>query len=115
MRPIFRNPARPVHIAVGAPSFDCSHCVLHRNEPLRVQAFWAPGIVNGTLGLLDALSSRDEAQAAPAVDAGFRAACGFIDRHIGDPALSAKSICQVPALLPGAGARQALTAIAVSS
>jgi len=54
----------------------------------------APGIVKGTVGLLDALSSRDEAHAAPAVDAGFRAACGFIDRHLGDPALSAKSICR---------------------
>ena len=54
----------------------------------------APGIVEGTLGLLDALSSRYEAQAEPAIDAGFRAACGFIDRHLGEPMLGAKSICE---------------------
>lgn len=54
----------------------------------------APGIVNGTLGLLDALSFRDEAQAASAVEAGFRAACGFIDRHLDDPTLGVQSICQ---------------------
>lgn len=54
----------------------------------------APGIVEGTLGLLDALSLRDEAQAAPAMDAGFRAACGFIDRRLGDPTLGTKSICE---------------------
>jgi AraC-like DNA-binding protein len=54
----------------------------------------APGIVNGTLGLLDALSLRHDAKAVSSVDAGFRAACRFIDRHLGDPTLGAKSVCQ---------------------
>jgi AraC-like DNA-binding protein len=54
----------------------------------------APEILAATLSLLDALSSRDEAHAGPALHAGFRAACRFIDRNLGEPTLSTKSICQ---------------------
>lgn len=60
----------------------------------RATAAEAPAIVSGTLRLLDALSLRDEVHAGPAVDAAFRVACHFIERHLGDPTLGVESLCR---------------------
>jgi AraC-like DNA-binding protein len=60
----------------------------------RATAAEAPGLVRGTLGLLDSLSLRGDVQSSQAGDAVFRAACRYIEARLGDPGLSVDGICR---------------------
>ncbi|WP_370156665.1 AraC family transcriptional regulator [Ferrovibrio sp.] len=53
-----------------------------------------PAIMQGTLGLLDALTRQRDIAAAPAQAATLAAICRHIDRHLDNPALDIESLCR---------------------
>ena len=79
--------------SAGARLFVDHMLSLGANLP-KAAAGEVPGIVKGTLGLLDSLTLYNDLQSSQATDAAFRAACRYIDARLGDPSLGVEGVCR---------------------
>lgn len=71
----------------------CDHLASLRQHIGGMAASDAPGIMQGTLGLLDALVRRDDITAGVAQSASLSAICRYIDNHLQDGELDVAAIC----------------------
>jgi len=71
----------------------CDHLASLRQHIGSMSAGDAPGIMQGTLGLLDALVKRNDITAGAAQSASLGAICRYIDVHLQDSDLDAATLC----------------------